>query len=99
MKYLIAIVMTLLLLNSATALDISQNEALKLRENGKIISLEKLLYTIDSRHPHSRLLEIELEKEKDNYFYEVEIITQEGVFREITLNAMTGEIISDEEDD
>jgi len=51
-----------------------------------------------ARYPGSRLLEAELEKKHGQYAYEVELVTTEGVVREIKLDARTGVLIKDEED-
>jgi uncharacterized membrane protein YkoI len=45
------------------------------------------------------LLEAELEEDDDRYEYEVELLTVEGVVREIKLDASTGALLKDEEDD
>ena len=82
-----------------SARDLSQDEALRLREQGNIISLEKLLELVALRHPKSSLLEVELEEDDDIYIYEVELATHDGVVRELEIDAHTGKILKDEEDD
>lgn len=82
-----------------SARDLSQDEALRLREQGRIIPLEKLLELVAQRHPHSSLLEVELEEDDDIYIYEVELATRDGVVRELEFDAHTGKILKDEEDD
>lgn len=82
-----------------SARDLSQDEALRLREQGRIISLEKLLELVAQRHPQSSLLEVELEEDDDIYIYDVELATREGVVRELEFDAHTGRILKDEEDD
>lgn len=84
---------------SATADDLSQDEALRLRESGRIMPLEHLLSLVQTRHPSSKLLEVELEEDDDIYIYEVELITSAGVVRELKINASTGQLLKDEEDD
>ena len=73
----------------AVARDLDQDEALKLRQKGIILPLEQLLETALGRHPGARLLEAELEEDDDRYEYEVELLTTEGVVREIKLDAST----------
>jgi uncharacterized membrane protein YkoI len=87
------------LAGSAYARDLSQDEALRLREQGRIISLETLLELVAQRHPQSSLLEVELEEDDDIYIYEVELATHEGVVRELKFDAHTGKILKDKEDD
>lgn len=84
---------------SVNADDLSQDEALRLRELGRIMPLENLLVIVQQRHPSSRLLEVELEEDDDIYVYDVELITTEGVVRELEIDASTGQLLKDEEDD
>lgn len=84
---------------SVSAKDLSSSEALRLREQGRILSLEQLLDLIEKRHPQSSLLEVELEEDDGIYLYEVELATKQGVVRELEINAATGAILQDEEDD
>jgi uncharacterized membrane protein YkoI len=83
----------------AAARDLDQDEALRLRQQGVILPLEKLLGQALDRYPGARLLEAELEREHDGYRYEVELLTPEGVVREIELDAATGRLLKDKEDD
>nr|WP_314483890.1 PepSY domain-containing protein [uncultured Pseudomonas sp.] len=83
----------------AAARDLDQDEALALRQEGVILSLEHLLEAAMARHPGARLLEAELEEDDDRYEYEVELLTVDGVVREIKLDASTGALLKDEEDD
>ena len=84
---------------SVNADDLSQDEALRLRELGRIMPLEHLLSIVQARHPASRLLEVELEEDDDIYIYEVELITRDGTVRELEIDASTGQLLKDEEDD
>ncbi|MBD9505056.1 PepSY domain-containing protein [Pseudomonas sp. BGr12] len=83
----------------AQAHDLSQDEALRLSKEGVIRPFEAILPAALSRYPGSRLLEAELEKEHDTYIYEVELLTTEGVVRELELDARDGRILKDKEDD
>ncbi|WP_120993006.1 PepSY domain-containing protein [Stutzerimonas urumqiensis] len=83
----------------AIARDLDQDEALALREEGLILSLEQLLGGVRDRHPGARLLEAELEEEDDVLIYEIELLTADGVARELELDARTGALIKDEVDD
>jgi uncharacterized membrane protein YkoI len=84
--------------SSLPARDLNQDEALALRQQGVILPLEQLLHRAMARYPGSRLLEAELEKKDGQYAYEVELVTT-GVVREIELDASTGELLKDKEDD
>jgi uncharacterized membrane protein YkoI len=81
------------------ARDLDQDEALRLRQKGVILPLEQLMQQALGRYPGARLLEAELEEHDDHYVYEVELLTTEGVVREIKLEAATGRLLKDEEDD
>ncbi len=93
------VLLLLLLTCSVSARDLSQDEALRLREQGRIIPLEQILSLIAQRHPQASLLEVELEEDDDIYIYEVELATGEGLVRELEIDASTGKILKDEEDD
>lgn len=99
-RYLTGFSLMIALLGSSpsSAHDIDQDEALRLRQGGLILPLESLLERALSRYPGARLLEAELEFEDGIYMYEVELLTREGVAREIELDAATGHILKDEED-
>jgi uncharacterized membrane protein YkoI len=83
----------------AGARDLGQDEALRLREQGKIIALEELMVHIKKTYPDARLLEVELEHEDGIYMYEVELLTQDGVVRELEIDARNGTVLQDEVDD
>lgn len=82
-----------------SARDLGQDQALRLREQGKIIALEVLMARIKEIYPNARLLEVELEEEDGIYMYEVELLTQEDVVRELEIDARDGKILQDEVDD
>ncbi|MDR9749969.1 PepSY domain-containing protein [Pseudomonas sp. SZMC_28357] len=80
------------------ARDLDQDEALQLRQRGEIMPLEQLLQQALDRYPGAKLLEAELEEKHDIYIYEVELLTAEGVVRELDLEAATGLLLKDKED-
>ncbi len=79
--------------------DVSHDEALRLREQGDIMSLNTLLKTLDTRYPDFRLLEVELERDDGRLIYEIELLTRERVVRELEVDARDGRILDDEIDD
>ncbi len=85
--------------SSACARDLDQDEALRLRQSGQILPLEQLLQSALQRYPQATLLEAELEEEAQVLVYEIELLTAEGVVRELELDARNGRILKDEEDD
>lgn len=101
MRPAILLVFPLSLLLAATpaaSRDLDQDEALRLRHEGLILPLEQLLQRAMKRHPGARLLEAELEEEDGIYVYEIELITGDGVARELEFDARTGGLLKDEED-
>lgn len=88
----------LLLSCAASARDIDQDEALRLRQSGQILPLEQLLIPVLQRYPGARLLDIELEEKKNTLVYEIELVTTQGVVRELKMNARDAQILEDEED-
>ena len=80
------------------ARDLDQDEALHLRQRGVILPLEQLLQQALGLYPGAKLLEAELEEKHDVYIYEVELLTTEGVVRELDLDAATGQLLNDKED-
>jgi uncharacterized membrane protein YkoI len=84
--------------SAAMARDLDQDEALNLRRQGVILPLEQVLQQAMDRYPGAKLLEVELEEKHDVYIYEVELLTVEGVARELHLKADTGELVKDKED-
>lgn len=95
---IVALVLAVLALN-AQARDLDQDEALKLRREGVIQPLEKLMEQALGRYPGAVLLEAELEDDDDVLVYEVELLTSDGTVRELELDARDGRIIKDEVED
>ncbi|WP_416769752.1 PepSY domain-containing protein [Pseudomonas sp. RHF3.3-3] len=94
-----SLLMLATLCSLAAARDLDQDEALRLRQQGVILPLESLLQRAMGHHPGSKLLEAELETKHGHYVYEVELLTQAGVVRELKLDASNGDLLKDEEDD
>jgi len=95
----LAAALALCLIASAQARDLDQDEALRLRQEGVIQPLQQLLQQAMQRYPGARLLEAELEEDDDQYVYEVELLTEGGQVRELELDAVSGRVLKDEEDD
>lgn len=95
----VLILLLAMLCSQAFARDLDQDEVLRLRQKGAILPLEQLMQPALDRYPGARLLEAELEEHDDHYIYEVELLTTEGVVREIKLDAATGKFLKDEVED
>ena len=96
---LLSVPLALLLATTpAASRDLDQDEAPRVRRDGLILPLESLLQRAMERHPGARLLEAELEEEDGIYSYEIELLTADGVARELELDARDGRLLKDEED-
>ena len=82
-----------------SARDLSHDEALKLRQAGKILPSHTFIERALERHPKARLLQLELEEKHGRYVYEVELLTVSGQARELKFDAVNGELLKDKEDD
>ncbi|MFC1749762.1 PepSY domain-containing protein [Pseudomonadota bacterium] len=92
----ISIAITLALLSMRGHAD-EQDNALKLREAGKILPLEKIL-EISRKQTPGRILEVELEREDGRLIYELEILDDKGRVWELEIDAENGKIIKREQD-
>ena len=73
-------------------------EARRLLESGEILPLEVILEKVRQVLP-GKVLEVELENEDRKVVYEMEILGDDGVIREVYVDAKSGEILSAKEDD
>lgn len=83
----------------SNAHDLTQDEALRLRQQGVILPLEQLTAKALARYEAAQFLEAELEREDDRYVYEIEILLPGGQVRELEFDAVTGDLLEDKEDD
>lgn len=83
----------------AYADDVGPDQAVKLLQEGKIQSFEKLNEAALAKHPGATIEETELEKEYNGYAYEVELRDADGVEWNVELDAESGKIIRDYKDD
>lgn len=93
------VILCLIAVSQVSARDLSQDQALKLRKEGKVLSSQTFIERALERHPKARLLELELEEKHGRYVYEVELLTVQGQVRELKFDASNGELLEDEEDD
>ncbi|WP_150304655.1 PepSY domain-containing protein [Pseudomonas saliphila] len=85
--------------NLALAKDIGPDQALKLRDAGTIQSFEKLNEAALAKHPGAQIEDTELDEENGQYFYDVELRDEQGVQWDLELDAKTGEVLKDHQDD
>ena len=93
------VILFLTVVSQVSARDLSQDQALKLRKEGKVLSSQTFIERALERHPKARLLELELEEKHGRYVYEVELLTVQGQVRELKFDASSGELLEDGEDD
>ena len=83
----------------ALAKDIGPDEALRLRDAGTIESFETLNEAALAKHPGATIKETELEEKYGRYVYQLELRDDKGVQWELELDAKTGEVLKDQQDD
>ncbi len=98
-RYACLVILFLTVVSQVSARDLSQDQALKLSKEGKVLSSQTFIERALERHPKARLLELELEEKHGRYVYEVELLTVQGQVRELKFDASSGELLEDEEDD
>lgn len=82
----------------AHARDLGPDEALRLRDAGTIVSFEKLNTTALSKHPGSTITETELEEEYGKFIYQVELRDPQGLDWDMELDAVSGQVLKDQQD-
>ena len=85
--------------NLARARDLGPDEALKLRDAGTIQSFEKLNEAALAKHPGATIDDTELEEAYGHHIYQVELRDDKGVEWDVELDAKTGEVLKDHQDD
>ena len=78
--------------------DDDHEKAKRLLESGDILALETVLQNARSIQP-GKILEVELETEKGQKVYEIELLTSDGTILELLFDARTGEHISTKNED
>ena len=78
--------------------DDDHERARELLLSGDVVSVESLLQKVWQSVPGGRLLELEFEKKKGRYVYEVEVLDAGGSVWEFYFDARSGELIKKEMD-
>jgi uncharacterized membrane protein YkoI len=73
-------------------------QARQLAERGEIIGLEKLLEQVQRQYP-GRVIEVELDRGKRRWIYELELVDADGRVWEMEFDASTGELLEREMED
>lgn len=72
-------------------------DARRLRESGEIVPLKRILNGIKHRQG-GRILEAELKRRGDRYYYEVEVLNHQGEVWELKYDARNGQLIKREKE-
>lgn len=72
------------------------DEVRSLQRSGHIVAFERVLETVKRLHPNARILEVELERKRERYIYELEVLGSKGIAYELKIDAATGEALSQE---
>lgn len=67
-------------------------------EAGELLPLSQILAAAHKSYP-GRVLEVDLDREKGRYIYEIEVLLQDGRVIELTYDGRTGELLDTEIDD
>ncbi len=94
----VMVLAALMLLVAVVIADDDHLEARRLMESGSIQPLETILERVQAQRP-GRVLEVELEGEDRRYVYEVELLDESGQVWELKLDAVTGEILEQEQEE
>ncbi len=78
--------------------DNDHTEARRLMESGSILPLEQILDSVRGVWP-GRILEVELERNKGSYIYEIELLDAQGAVWELEIDAITGQLLKTKEED
>lgn len=74
---------------------VSPDRIRALVERGEILPLEEILKRNEPQIG-GRIIEIELERKKDAYLYEIKILRPDGRYRELKIDARTGAVVREE---
>lgn len=83
----------------ANARDLGPDEALKLRDAGTIKDFQALNESVLNLHPGGRISETELEQEYGKYIYQLEVMDKDGIKWDVELDATTGQMLKNQQDD
>lgn len=84
--------------NVAMAKDLGPDQAMKLVQENKIQSFEKLNAAALAKHPGATVTDTELEDAYGRYIYKVELRDAQNVEWDVDLDATTGAVLKDHQD-
>lgn len=78
--------------------DVSDSEAIKLRESGTIKDVKVLNDVAVKQYPGTKVDSADLELDNGIYIYDVDLVDEKGADFNVKVNAATGEVIKKEVD-
>lgn len=102
MKTLTALCVSVALVMGATvaqAKDVNPAKTVELSTSGAILAFDKLNETALAQHANASILDTELEESYGRYIYQVDVRDEKGQKWEIELDAKTGEVLKNQQDD
>ena len=69
-----------------------------MQQSGEVLPPEQMLERAHARQP-GEVTEVELKQKHGQYIYEIDVVDDKGVKRELKFDAKTGEFLAVEEDD
>ena len=91
----IALLVGLLTGTAVFADSLSPDRVRALVERGEILPLEEILKR-NELNTSGRIIEIELERKRGAYVYEIKVLRPDGRYRELKIDARTGAIVGRE---
>ena len=79
--------------------DVSPDKIVELSNSGAILAFDKLDETALAQHTNATILDTELEESYGRYIYQVDVRDVKGLKWEIELDAKTGEVLKNQQDD
>lgn len=79
--------------------DVGPDRAMKMVQDGRILSFEKLNEAALAKHPEATVEDTELEEEYGRLIYQMDLRDAQGQEWDLELDATNGEILREERDD
>lgn len=84
---------------TALADDLKREQLIQLQADGVIQHFEQLERAVFTLHPEAEIIEREVEQEYGRIIYEVNLIDRQGTEWDIELDAVTGKVLRNRQDD